>query len=499
MASSGGHLLVTKAMRLVKFAAAKTGRFIRDKIPQATKPLEAEVQPAYARVSQRQQPVNRLAQIRQTQSRWYSTNLHRLTNTRHYSSRTGPNARPSRASYPSSRTAAAVGRLTGRAPFASTLRPNLTGGTLCRHAGGYGLGGGRVGGARYFSHSPAAQAQVVTNVSQAVRAFWLSGQKARFDGANPRTGEKRFRAVSSLQEDARHTMDMSSKTAPGSFIDFKVSPTITAIGPLASVPRSPSTASCDYEAQQDTLNNTTLMSNLSIDFARALKDLAAVMNDLKHLATLGDLPIALHNSTTLRVRFPGCDADTVEALCRELNIKRGMVGQDEEFDARNGTEMALLFPFAPSKTASEAGFMNSNDGGYGMGRPIKRIKKDRVEWQEMLTPPQHHSAGFSHVSVTSSKSPADAFEMIIDEAMGENPWMSRSPSGYSSLHESDEMLEAEEDDVANMYFFRPRIHSAGRDRYYPEHSVDDGNGNGNGYEGLQGIYRFIEECDRARS
>ncbi|KIW31598.1 uncharacterized protein PV07_03228 [Cladophialophora immunda] len=486
MASSGGHLLVTKAMRLVKFAAAKTGRFIRDKIPQATKPLEADVQPAYARVSQRQQPVNRLAQIRQTQSRWYSTKLHGLNNTRHYSSQSGPNGRPTRASYPSSRTAAAVGRLTGRAPFASTLRPNLTGGTLCRHAGGYGLGGGRVGGARYFSHSPAAQAQVVTNVSQAVRAFWLSGQKARFDGANPRTGEKRFRAVSSLQEDARHTMDMSSKNAPGSFIDFKVSPTITAIGPLASVPRSPSTASCDYEVQQDTLNNTTLMSNLSIDFARALKDLAAVMNDLKHLATLGDLPISLHNSTTLRVRFPGCDADTVEALCRELNIKRGIVGQDEDFDARNGTEMALLFPFAPSKTASEAGFMGSNCG-YG-DRPIKRIKKDRVEWQEMLTPPQHPSAGFSHISVT-SKSP-DAFEMI-DAAMGENPWMS-SPSGYSSLHES-EMLEAEED--AAMYFFQPRNNAAGRERY-PERSVD---GNGDGYEGLEGIYRFIEECDRARS
>ncbi|KAH0843068.1 hypothetical protein AYO21_08766 [Fonsecaea monophora] len=488
MASSGGHLLVSKAMRLVKFAAEKTGRFIRDKIPQATKPLEADVQPAYARVSQRQQPVNRLAQIRQTQSRWYSTKLHSFNNTRHYSSQSGSKARPTRASYPSSRTAAAVGRLTGRAPFASTLRPNLTGGTLCRHAGGYGLGGGRVGGARYFSHSPAAQAQVVTNVSQAVRAFWLSGQKARFDGANPRTGEKRFRAVSSLQEDARHTMDMSSKTAPGSFIDFKVSPTITAIGPLASVPRSPSTTSCDYEAQQDTLNNVTLMSNLSIDFARALKDLAAVMNDLKHLATLGDLPIVLHNSTTLRVRFPGCDADTVEALCRELNIKRGMVGQDEDFDARNGTEIALLFPFAPSKTASEAGCMDSICG-FG-DRPVKRIKKDRVEWQEMLTPPQRASEGFSHISVT-SKSP-DAFE-IIDDALAENPWMS-SPRDYSSLHES-ELLDDDED-VAAMYFFQPR-NNISTGESYPDHSLN--NGHDNGYEGLEGIYRFIEECDRARS
>lgn len=463
-------------MRLAKYAAEKAGKFIRDKIPQAAKPLEADAQPAYARVSQRQ-PVNRLAQIRQSQGRQFSTKTYAADTIRRYSSQAGPGARPTRASHPSSRTATAVNRSTGRAPFASALRPNLTGGTLARHAGGYSLGGGRAGGARYFSHSPAAPVQVVNNVSQAVRAFWLSGQKARFDGSNPRTGEKRFRAVSGLQEEARHTTDMSSKTAPGSFIDFKVSPTITAIGPLASVPRVSSTSACDYELQQDTLNNATLMSNLSIDFARALKDLAAIMNDLKHLSTLGDLPISLHDSTTLRVRFPGCDVDTVEGLCLELNIKRGIVGQDEDFDTRNGTEMALLFPFAPSKTASEAGHEMWD-------RPIKRIKKDRVEWHEMLTPPQRGSGGFSHVSAT-SQSP-DAFE-IIDEAMGQNPWIS-SPSGYSSLHESD-LLDT--DDPVT-YFFQPQNTSV-RERHTGHSSAN------RDYEGVEGIYRFIEECDRARS
>lgn len=481
MASSGGHLLAQKAMRLARYAAEKTGKFIRDKIPQAAKPFEADVEPAYARISQRQ-PKNRLGQIRQSQGRAYSTKVNAADTIRHYSSNATSTSRRTRASYPSSRTATAVNQFTGRAPFASTLRPNLTGGTLARHAGGYGLGGGRTGGARYFSHSPAAPAQVVTNVSQAVRAFWLSGQKARFDGANPKTGEKRFRAVSNLQEDARHTMDMSAKTAPGSFIDFKVSPTITAIGPLASISRSPSPSACEYEAQQDTLNNSTLMSNLSVDFARALKDLAAIMNDLKHLATLGDLPISLQNSTTLRVRFPGCDVDTVEVLCRELNIKRGMVGQDEDFDSRNGTEMALLFPFAPSKTASETGLDN-----MAFGRPIKRVRKDRVEWHEMLSPPlQHASAGFSHLSAT-SKSADAAFEMI-DEAIGQNPWIS-SPSGYSSLRES-ELLDDDDDDPAAAYFSQPQMQ---RDRHAELAA------SGAGFEGVEGIYRFIEECDRARA
>merc|ERR1712230_274419 len=393
--ASGGHLLVPKALRLIKYAVEKTGRLIREKVPQATKSYEAHVEPAYARASQRQ-PVSRINQIRQAQSsRYYSTKHAIDTTVRHYSSHSGA-SRPTRASYPTSRTAARVGRSTGRAPFASTLRPSLTGGSLCRSAGGYGLGGGRVGGARYFSHSPAAPVQVVSNVSQAVRAFWLSGQKARFDGAT-RTGEKRFRAVSSLQEDARHTMDMSPVNAPGSFIDFKVSPTITAVGPLSSVPRSQSASSCDYEMERQTLNNPIMMSNLAVDFARALKDLAAIMNDLKHLATLGDLPISLHDSSTLRVRFPGCDADTAR-----------------------------------------------------------------------------------------SQSP-NGFE-VIDDAMGPNPWIS-SPSGYSSLHESESY--GDDGDVAGMYFLQPdKAKVSGR---RTDSAAE------NGYEGLQGIYRFLEQCDRARS
>ncbi|KEF51150.1 uncharacterized protein A1O9_12764 [Exophiala aquamarina CBS 119918] len=481
MAGSGGHLLVPKAMRLIRFAFEKTGRIIRDKLPQASRTLEAEVQPAYARVTQRQ-PVSRLAQIRQTQSRWYSSS-HRINSTaRHFSSKSGVNTKSSQtATHPFSRTAAAVRQFTGRAPFASTLRPNLTGGTLSRTAGGYSLGSGRVGGVRYFSHGPAAPAQVVQNVSQAVRAFWLSGQKARFDGANPRTGEKRFRAVSSAQEDARYVMDMSPVNAPGSYVDFKVTPTITAIGPLASIPRSPSAAACDYEIEQDTLNNATLMSNLSIDFARALKDLAAIMNDLKHLATLGDLPISLHDSTTLRVKFPGCDADTVDTLCSELGIRRGLVGQDEDFESDNGVEMALLFPYAPSELPSAA----SEVVEY-FSHPAKRVKRDRVEWHEMLSPAQQLSAGFSHLSETSQS--ADAFE-IIDDALGPNPWLS-SPSGYSSLHPS----EVQDEHVVRHLDMPP--FGSGQAQSWNRPS---GCRSGKGYEGIEGIYRFIEECDRAQS
>jgi hypothetical protein len=255
-------------------------------------------------------------------------------------------------------------------------------------------------------------------------------------------------------------MDMSNAQAKGSYIDFKVSPTITAVGPLAGIPRSPTIVECEEES---TLNNTVLMSTLAVDFSRALKDLAAIMNDIKHLSTLGDLPIRLENSNTLRVRFPGCDRDTVENLCRELNIRRGIVGQDEGFDQKTGTEMALLFPFAPSRTVSEVMYETEI-----RARPPKKAKRDHVDWYEMVSPTATNSPGISHRSVTSDE--------LGFEEMVENPWLS-SPSGYSSLHPS-------EDDVAAL--FQPQR------QHLPtqSHATD--------YEGLEGIYRFIEECDGAR-
>jgi hypothetical protein len=435
---------------LSRFAVDKTAKVIRDKLPQAAKTAEAELQPAYARVVK--QPINRVAAIRQSQSRWYSTRQAVNNSIRHFSSsaKAGEHVRPG---HPSSRTGNAVRQLTSRAPFASTLRPNLTGGALGRTAGGYTHGAGRVGGVRHFSHSPAAPAEVINNVSQAVRAFWLSGQRARFDGSNPRTGEKRYRAVSDLQEKTHRRMQVSNAQASGSYIDFKINPTITAIGPLSNVPRS-------QDAECVSLNSEGMMNMLSVDFARALKDLAAVMNDLKRLSTLGDLPISLANSTTLRVRFPGCDIGIVEALCRELGIRRGLVHQDPDFDLYNGTNMALLFPFAPSKAPSEATYAPDI-------RPAKRQRREHVAWDGMMS--RERSPGYSHKSATSHD--------ILEEynIVRENPWLS-SPSGYSSLHSS------EHDELGALF----------------EPAPIDGVNPASDYEGLEGIYRFLEECDGAR-
>lgn len=412
-------------MNLLKNAIKKTTSLVQKRLAEvARRSANSQLEPVLVRNNPRQ-PISKAAWLRQSKGRWYTTHSTVNAAVRRFMSTGAPRAAKfDRSSFPKSSIGTAVSRLTVRAPFASTLRPNLTGGALPRTAGGYSLGGGRVGGARYFSHTPAAPAQVVNNVSTAVRAFWLSGHKAQFDGVTPR-GEKRYRTVSKLQEESGRKMQSVSKFAPGSFIDFRVNPTITALSPLGA------TFPFSSAMQQDapTLNTDGFLDVLSVDFARALKDLAAVMNDLKRLAAFGDLSITLEDQSTLRVRFPGCDADTVERLCDEVGVQRGIIHQDPDFDESFGGRMALMFPFASTSehTLSSPGGSLRSETGH--------------DYEEV-------------------------------DAIGENPWLS-SPEGYESM---DDLSETE-----SMYFARPNDHQGSSE-----------------FEGLEGVYRFLEECDNAR-
>ncbi|EMD01189.1 hypothetical protein BAUCODRAFT_62015 [Baudoinia panamericana UAMH 10762] len=339
------HHYVARNLKTIRTALTKAARLVDASL--GGQP-QAKLEPVLARNAPKQ-PLHPLARIRQSQSRWYSTAKSAVnSSTRQFTTTASGRAGPKydRASFPKSRVSAQINQSSGRAPFAHTLRPNLTGGTLGRTAGGYTLGSGRVGGARYFSHTPAAQAQVVNNVSQAVRAFFVGGQKAQFDGMSPR-GEKRYKAVTALQDETGRKMRSIPRASPGSYVDFRINPTVTAITPMTAV-----TGFTESEASPlDHLNTDGLLDVLSVDFSRALKDLAAIMNDFRRLSALGDLPITYEGSN-LRIHFPGCDADTVERLCEELGVSRGVVHQDAAFDAFTGTEIALLFPFAPSQAAS---------------------------------------------------------------------------------------------------------------------------------------------------
>ncbi|KAE8152290.1 NADP-dependent oxidoreductase domain-containing protein [Aspergillus avenaceus] len=434
----------------IRFAYEKACKAIRTKFPEEVQQGSLRLQPAYARINPRQ-PISRAAAIRQARSRHFSTRAASFVSY----IRTGLQGES--ASTTTSRVASNVSRLNTRAPFASTLRPNLTGGTLGRTAGGYTIGAGRIGGARYFSHGPAAPAQVIQNVSMGVRAFFLSGQKARFDGVDPISGNKKYKAVSALQDQAERKMTAIPRTAPGSFIDFQLSPTITALGLHKKFDASGAFVS-------ETINSDGLLELLSADFARALKDLAAIVNDLNRLSTLGDLPILLHDKSTLRVRFPGCDAGTVERLCDEVGVQRGKIMQDEDFDLRTGADLALLFPFAPSIPAS------SDTEDYFFKEIAEPQKPEEVDWQAMM---------FSEAMSEASPEPLEesCHELSFDDVVmfGQNPWRSPS-SGYSSVNFSE----------------------LGDRAFFPEASSIDMLESSSEYDGSDGLHRFLGECNIAR-
>ncbi|KAI9840060.1 MAG: hypothetical protein M1819_000253 [Sarea resinae] len=470
MAPSSGHQMVPMALRMMRHALKRTSTFVRAKVAAAGRPLDAQLQPILARNTPRH-PIHPAAYLRQSKGRWYTTHSTINAAVRRFTSSAGSGAKYSKSSFPKSTIGSAVNRLPHRAPFASTLRPNLTGGTLSRTAGGYSNGAGRMGGARYFSHTPAAPAEVINNVSAAVRAFWLSGQKAQFDGVHPRSGEKNFKAVSDLQDVTGRKMRSLPRATPGSYIDFHVNPTITALSPLNGLQ--------NFEApksDKQTLNKEGLLDILSIDFSRALKDLSAVLNDLKRLSALGDLPLSLPEMSTLRVHFPGCDAETVERLCDEAGVQRGIVSQDEGFDESAGAEMALLFPFAPDSSTTTSSNASLREAAAMFTKP-QQAKRDEVDWKSMLSAaPTLTSPRFS---TRSNNSGALSYEDIgmPDE---DNPWIS-SPSDYASLHSAD----IEED--CDMYFEQPA-----RSLPRPPQSSSSQ------YEGFEGIYRFLEQCDDAR-
>ncbi|CEI64078.1 hypothetical protein FVEN_g10842 [Fusarium venenatum] len=420
------------ARRLLRVAVAKTTNVVRTKFVVMTRPLQNQLTLRTARVAR--QPIHPVAALRQQKrhtSRWFSSSAAQNVNRviRRFVSSEPKAARFDRSKFPSSNTSQRVAQFSGRAPFANALRPNLMGGAFPRSAGGYSLGGS----ARYFSHGPAAPAQVVQNVSQAMRAFFLSGQKLRYDGLGPR-GDRQYRAVSPVEDQAMHKFSAFSNSAPGAFVDFNLSPTVTALSPLAAaIPFASETSGFKAQAAAAgaSLNTEGFLDVLSSDFGRVLQDLRAIDTDLRRLAILGDLPVLLEKHNTLRVRFPGVDAETLERLCDDIGIQRGVVGQDAEFDDAAGVPVALKFPFAPDSGKQPSVSLRSLEG---------------YETDEISTLDEEY---FVH-------------NEILDD-MSDNPWLAET-DGYETMSPPASSVVGQSED----------------------------------YEGLEGIYRFLEECDHAK-
>ena len=246
-----------------------------------------------------------------------------------------------------------------------------------------------------------------------MRCFWLSGSKAQYAGVNSR-GEKQYRTVSVLQDKAGKKMSQVKKFSPGSFVDFKLTPAMTALSPLGAAALQQKSE----DVEVPTLNTEGLMDVLSVDFARALKDYAAIMKDLQRLQTLGDLTITLEPDSVLRVRFPGCDADTVEALCNEVNVMRGVIGQDADFDSSYGQDIALKFPFASmtDRALSSPALSLRSETGYASYADDTQSFVDEGLASEFAS---------------------DDLDMWAQvDAVIDNPWLS-SPEGYATVDEDE--------------------------------------------------------------
>ncbi|OAA42655.1 hypothetical protein NOR_04786 [Metarhizium rileyi] len=435
--ASQGAMWGVSTLRFLRFAVAKTTKAVRIKVANAAKPLHGHVQTIPVRSGYTgRHPIHPAAALKQQKrgSKWFfnttTQNINHLVRRYISSERTGA-SRFDRAKLPSSNTSRRVAQFSGRAPFATTLRPNLSGGAMPRTAGGYSIGGG----ARYFSHTPAAPAQVVQNVSQAMRGFILSGKKLRYDGIGAR-GESRYRAVSSLEDEAMNRMAAVPSFTPGSYIDFQMSPIITALSPIAAATARASASSASIfgagaAAEPTVLDTEGFLEVLSVDLRRARKHSKAVMSDLLRLKSLGGLPVSLEPGCKLRVRFPGTDALSVERLCDDVGIERGIIGQDPDFDSTAGATTALKFPFAPESQQAI-----SSPGGSA--RSVTGYELEDVE--SLLED-----------------------ESFVRVAFAESPWVSE-PEGYESMSpptKSEERLT-------------------------------------NDFERYDEIYRFLAECDRGR-
>lgn len=251
-----------------------------------------------------------------------------------------------------------MSKMTRITPFATALRPRLTGGAFPRTASGYSLGNGGVAGARFFSHGPASPGEVITQVAQAMRAMAMGGKNAAEEYRKQQNRGKagvRAHLAAALVQDG---------TAPGAYVDFHMAPTFTSLSKL----------------NKKSIGNQGFMASLDEDFTEIVNDVAAVWSELQKLATLGDLPVSLakDKDDTIRVHFAGCDRETVEKLCLEVGVMRGIVGEEERFG------FDLLMPTLEMKP-----YLQSPGGSFHAVKPVHipppRVQGTALHWQDMMS------------------------------------------------------------------------------------------------------------------
>ena len=186
---------------------------------------------------------------------------------------------------------------------------------------------------RHFSSSPAASADVINNVSAAMRAFWLSGQRAAHDGRHRKGGPARFKTVPVKAKDTKQTPFRPTRRTPGSYVEFDLQPHPLALAMATS--------------EEQTLGNAGFLADLEAGLQQHAAAYKRVLADLKLLQSIGSLPLSAPDATHVRVHFPGTDWEHVERLCLDLGLQHGVVYEEIEPGRGSYEPLALRFPPVP--------------------------------------------------------------------------------------------------------------------------------------------------------
>lgn len=409
MATAPG-LMVPLAMRALRNAVRKGFTIVRERLPKAGQELR-NLEPALARNVNRIETTGRVGQ---KQARHYFQNLSNSNHVRYYS--TAGRHSTSGGAQAGSRIKGAVGRVTATSPFASTLRPKLNCGAFPRSSGGFSMGGS----ARYFSHTPVAPADVITQVSQAMRAFMLSGKDMAY---NRRRGGHRSYVKGQIR--AQLAAASTDSLAPGAYVDFRLAPTLSCLSPYDPVGSS---------SLDDTRGG--FLDELNADFTSMVSDISAIFQDLRRLASLGDLPITLVDANTLRVHFRGCDAELVNRLCDEVGVCRGVVHEDERF------AFDQITPSMASEVDWKDMMSNSSSSGdslyYDENMDFADELMSAPSWTESGEEfyDEIDPGGLSSSSDSSShvllRRPIDGITDVLDPEEYRNPWAIQSTATISS-------------------------------------------------------------------
>lgn len=153
----------------------------------------------------------------------------------------------------------------------------------------------------------------------------------------------------------------------GCYVEFRIQPRIT-------IP-------------DDTLMSAEVLSELLVNLKHFEKHIRDLQRDLARLAELGELPVQVlgpHN--TIRVYFPNCDRERLEALLCEKNVVLGIVYEDargegaalvDDGDVSSLSDLDLLSNYSLLSLVSSDDYdcdevlsSDSNERPFVMNRPV---------------------------------------------------------------------------------------------------------------------------------